>query len=378
MSAGPPTNIIVKVTRQCNLRCVYCHDFRSSRSRMPFETLAQTVAAVLTQRNRHSFRFIWHGGEPLLLGKEFLLKCLALQREFASDDHEIRNTLQTNGCLMDDEVADFLSEHNFTVGISLDGPPRIHDLQRPQADGKPTFIRVMNSLETLRRHGVPFGVLTVLTSQSLTVSPVELIRFYREHDIAAVGFLPVRSDCQLKGETLSADSYCNYMRELFDEWLSLDDVNLQIREFRDWIALALGLKGTQCSSSGGCLGTTFSVEPTGQVYVCDKFVGESGFCLGHIESINFDHLSDHETYNTLSSWEKDTARSCQGCEWFECCAGGCSHDRYLRNRSGADAERCRLKEMLGYVRLRIKDHPSVAKILPKHEIPLEDPLCLSH
>ena len=43
---------------------------------------------------------------------------------------DVQHTFQTNGILLDDEWCAFFKEHNFLVGLSVDGPREIHDTYR--------------------------------------------------------------------------------------------------------------------------------------------------------------------------------------------------------------------------------------------------------
>jgi uncharacterized protein len=362
MNQSPPVNVIVKVTRDCNFHCEYCHDTAISTDTISFQVLAQTIAKFFKQSAKHNFRFIWHGGEPLLLGIEFFLKALALQSEFISDGQHVQNTLQTNGYLLDDNFANFFRDYNFTIGLSLDGPEGLHDLQRRNVHGQPTFQRVMKAVSRLQRLDIPFGVLTVFTSKTLLIPPRALFDFYRQHGIQCVAFLPVRSNCNLEGENLPASNFHEYMMEAFDEWLYINDANFEVREFKELIALALGLPGTQCSSSGNCLGTTFSVEPNGGIYICDKFVGDQKFLLGAIFEADFDSHKVTQAFNGLHQWVNRISEECIKCDWRNNCGGGCPHDRYLQERLGTVSSGCSFAKLLAHVRQRVIDHPSIREI----------------
>ena len=74
----------------------------------------------------------------------------------------VEYTIQTNGTLIDDELAAFFKEHNFLVGISIDGPQEMHDIYRVDQGGAPTFDRVMQGLVALKQHGVEFNALVTL------------------------------------------------------------------------------------------------------------------------------------------------------------------------------------------------------------------------
>ena len=87
---------------------------------------------------------------------------MELQARYKGPDQQVLNTLQTNGTLLDDEWGAFLRENDFLVGISIDGPPAMHDAYRVDKGGKPTSHRVLKGLDVLRRHGVEWNVLTTI------------------------------------------------------------------------------------------------------------------------------------------------------------------------------------------------------------------------
>ena len=72
------------------------------------------------------------------------------------------HTIQTNGTLLDDAWAAFFAEHGFLVGLSIDGPPEVHDTYRVDKGGKGSFARVMRGLATLQRNGVEWNALTTV------------------------------------------------------------------------------------------------------------------------------------------------------------------------------------------------------------------------
>src|SRR3954470_5287405 len=153
----------------CNLDCEYCFFlskemlYPGSRFRMA-EELQETYIRQLLQAHAGVPEVIvaWQGGEPTMMGLDFFRRSIELQRQYAQPGQRILNTLQTNGTLLDDEWGEFLKEHDFLVGISIDGPPEMHDAYRVDKGGKPTFTRVLTGLDVLKRHKVDWNVLTTV------------------------------------------------------------------------------------------------------------------------------------------------------------------------------------------------------------------------
>ena len=153
----------------CNLDCEYCFFlskemlYPGSRFRMADE-LQETYIRQLMEAHARVPEVVvaWQGGEPTMMGLDFFRRSIELERKYARPGQRILNTIQTNGTLLDDEWGTFLKQHDFLVGISIDGPREMHDAYRVDKGGKPTFDRVMRGLDVLRRHGVEWNVLTTV------------------------------------------------------------------------------------------------------------------------------------------------------------------------------------------------------------------------
>src|SRR4051812_32293983 len=152
-----PSYVIMQPTTLCNLDCAYCYlPLRAHARRMPIEVaraVADTVNGWAAQAPR--FSVVWHGGEPLATGREQLR---ALMAPFAGVEHHI----QTNATLIDEAWCEFFIEQDIRVGLSIDGPRGLTD-QRVLRGGAPAFDRIVKGIETLRRFGIPFAALCVVS-----------------------------------------------------------------------------------------------------------------------------------------------------------------------------------------------------------------------
>ncbi|MCV5991632.1 anaerobic sulfatase maturase, partial [Escherichia coli] len=77
---------------------------------------------------------------------------------------------------LNDEWCAFLKEHNFLVGLSIDGPRELHDKYRKTRSGKPTFDLVMKAVDKLQAHGVKFNALVTVNRHNAKY-PLEVYRF---------------------------------------------------------------------------------------------------------------------------------------------------------------------------------------------------------
>jgi uncharacterized protein len=95
----------------------------------------------------------WQGGEPTLIGLDFFRRPVELARRHLRAGQRAVYTIQTNGTLLDAEWASFFKEHEFLVGISIDGPRELH-AYRVNKGGKGSFDQVMRGLAHLSEAGV--------------------------------------------------------------------------------------------------------------------------------------------------------------------------------------------------------------------------------
>ena len=117
------------------------------------------------------------GGEPALMGLDFYKKVVEIQEKNRKPDQNIYNTIQTNGIVFNDEWGQFLAEHKFLVGISIDGPKELHDIHRFSLTKKSVFDRVMKACDILKKHNVEFNILTVVSNETVKY-PVDIYNFF--------------------------------------------------------------------------------------------------------------------------------------------------------------------------------------------------------
>ena len=95
------------------------------------------------------------------------------------------HTIQTNGTLLTDEFCRLFVEHDFLVGISIDGPRELHDAYRVDKKGNPTFDKVIRGLGLLKAHHVDWNVLCTVHAAN-EGHPLEVYRFFRDELGAAI------------------------------------------------------------------------------------------------------------------------------------------------------------------------------------------------
>ena len=169
----------------CNLACTYCFYlskeklYPGSAFRMTDQMLETYIRRLIEAHRAPEVTMAWQGGEPMLMGLDFFRRSMEYLEKYRRPGMTILNTIQTNGTLINDQWAAFFREHNFLVGISIDGPPQRHDAFRRDKQGRPTFDRVIQGLDYLKKHGVEFNALVTIHKANAD-NPLEVYRFLRD------------------------------------------------------------------------------------------------------------------------------------------------------------------------------------------------------
>lgn len=120
----------------------------------------------------------------------FFQKVVELEAKYCPSGKAVRNAIQTNGTLLDEEWVTFLKAKDFLVGLSIDGPREQHDRYRLDRREMPTFDRVMAALELLRHHDFEFNTLTVVHRHNAR-RPKEVYRFLKSISVEFMQFIPL-------------------------------------------------------------------------------------------------------------------------------------------------------------------------------------------
>ncbi len=370
LPAGAPRalHVMAKPTgATCNLDCDYCFFlskemlYPGSRFRMAAD-LQETYLRQLLAAHRGLPEVIvaWQGGEPTLMGLDFFRRSVELLRELTPSGQTVLHTLQTNGTLLDDAWGDFLAEHRFLVGISIDGPREIHDRYRVDKGGKPTFDRVMRGLDVLRRHGVEHNILTTVHAAN-EAKGREVYRFLRDECGASyLQFIPIveratpemlplanagwgdrgraRPLYVLEGSlvterTVSPVGYGRFHVDVFEEWLRGDIGEVYVQMFDNALANWVGEPGSMCVHAETC-GQQLALEHNGDLYSCDHFV-EPRFRLGNIRELPILDMAASARQRAFGQAKRDTLTAyCRSCDVRFACHGGCPKDRFATTPDG--------------------------------------------
>lgn len=340
----------------CNLACKYCYYLEknnlyqnSHRHLMSDEMLEQFTREYIEAQTMPQVLFTWHGGEPLMRSIDFYRKALALQNKYAHGK-QIDNVIQTNGTLLTDEWCEFFAKNHWLVGISIDGPQEYHDHYRVTPAGKPSWEKVMQGIQLLKKHRVEWNAMAVVNAYNAE-HPLEFYHFFRDNGCQYLQFTPIveRLTEHEDGRTLASladdreipladasvtpQQWGNFLCTIFDDWVRHDVGKTFVEIFDCTLANWMGVLPGICAYSKEC-GHAGVMEHNGDVYSCDHFVFPE-YKLGNIRDQSLIDMLYGEKQQAFSRLKHTSLpRQCKECDMEFACHGECPKNRFEKDKYG--------------------------------------------
>jgi uncharacterized protein len=328
----------------CNLRCRYCYYLEkktlypdSKPLIMSNDILERYIVQHIEASTGETISFSWHGGEPLMAGIDFFRKIVALQKKYKPEGRTIINGIQTNGTLIDTSWASFLSEENFTVGISIDGPGDLHNRLRTTPDGRSSLSMVLRGYEILRNHKIACEILCVVNSFNVRF-PLVVYNFFKELGAKYITFLPLverrpGTKSGVSRESVPSGEFGLFLNSVFDEWIERDIGRIKIQIFEEAARTAFNQDHTLCIFKENCGGVPV-VEHNGDFYSCDHFVNSENL-IGNIKEGYIAGFLDSKRQKAFGqSKSHSLPRYCLECEVKPMCNGECPKNRFINTPDG--------------------------------------------
>ncbi|MCI1901464.1 MAG: anaerobic sulfatase maturase [Bifidobacteriaceae bacterium] len=362
-----PFSAVVKPSgAACNINCEYCFFlskellFDEHSQRMSDEELENFIRLYLDAQPDGDVELPWQGGEPTLRGVAFFERASELVEKYRRPHQHVHQSIQTNATLIDDNWGEFLSSHEFLVGVSMDGPARLHNKYRVDRRGRGTLDKTLRGWHILEKYGVNRTILCTVNSAN-SHYPLEVYRFFRDElhaqymqfipivervtednaDIAEHGWrktgqkriLYTQKGSDVTSRTVRAHDFGTFLSAIFDEWSRRDVGQVSVQHFDSMLDCYFGAP-TFCVHSPTC-GNDLAVMHNGDVYSCDHFV-EPGYKLGNLSNEDFLQMMASPQQKDFGE-RKLTGLSpiCEACPVKWMCWGGCPKDRFVRNEDGS-------------------------------------------
>jgi uncharacterized protein len=308
---------------------------------------------------RDCLSVVWHAGEPMVLPIGFYRDAFRMIDRLKPAGVSVMHSFQTNGTLINKAWCAFFIEEQVNVGVSVDGPRRLHDCNRLTRSGLGTFDKTIAGIRLLRRHGVPFHVISVLSMDNMAAAR-EMFDFYAEEGIERVCFNVEESEGDHVSQAFAdggiETAYYRFLSEFWRLSAAIPGKVMFIREIEHALQQVIRPKDAPFSNQlvepfaitsmdwAGNI-STFSPELLGL-----KNSAYGDFLLGNI---NRDALVDMPRHanliRMLEDIEAGVALCRQHCEYFSVCGGGEPVNKLAENGTFASTETtyCRLVKMRG-------------------------------
>jgi len=323
--------LCLHVAHTCNLNCEYCFasqgKYHGKSALMSKEVGRRAMDFLIEHSGKHrNLDVDFFGGEPTL-NMEVVKDVVAYGRELEKKyDKNIRFTLTTNGVLLDDEITEFCNKECYNVVLSLDGRREVNDRFRVDYNGR-------GSYDTIVPHFQKFvkarGDKSYYMRGTFTHFNTDFVNDIKQ--MLDLGF----NELSMEPVVTSPDSPSALTEEdlpvLFDQYEQL--AHLLIERHNEgrpftFYHYMLDLTCGPCiyKRIAGCgSGTEYlAVTPTGDLYPCHQFVGDTKFKMGDIYT-GIENLDLREEFASCNAYSR---AECEDCWAKLYCSGGCAANSY--------------------------------------------------
>lgn len=334
------TAFVIKVAELCNLDCSYCYMYRkgdtSFRNRPKFmsvEIAAAMLARIAAYAHRHDLECMGlalHGGEPLLIGKQWVLWFLKEAQRVTKDTGvNFSIGIQSNGILLDAEWVELFRDHEVAIGLSCDGPEKWNDQARPDFSRRGSYKQVRKALDLLASTvGVNWGVLAVVNPEA---PAREVLQHFVSLGATSIDFLWPEYNHD-SPPPWAAGTMGRYFCDLFDCWYDELASPPRIRWLENAMALLLGGQG-ESDALGPHPITDIMVEsdgtwePLDTLRICADGITRTGL---DVRTTEVENIWEVPLYQIGVKNQDLLPVLCERCAYRQVCGGGYLPHRFRR------------------------------------------------
>lgn len=313
-------NVLVIPTDSCNLRCEYCfhNEYINENNhciKMSETTLENMMKTILP--NYKSVQFIWHGGEPLIMGIDFYRKVIQYQNMYKNETI-VTNSIQTNLTLMSNEYAEFFKKYNFGVSSSFDGAKN-EELRH-------NTLSYENGKRIWYATGEKSGNVMVVSNKNIDTL-IDSYNAFKKNNTSYImnpytkSLLEETSQSSLE---ISGNGFAEKMIEFYEYWLYDTMCNIRVKNFLEILEYVVFKRKTKCNTTS-CLGRWLCIRPDGTITPCNRYFPDE-YSFGNVNDIiDIGQAFESEGFKLLLSQAIMRREKCKDCSIFDYCAGGCNN-----------------------------------------------------
>jgi uncharacterized protein len=348
---------VVKLSKFCNLRCSYCYELEDlhKKARMDLVQIEKMFRNILVHAVEYDVKFvefIWHGGEPLLFKPSFFRAIRRAQVSVFAAKVTVTNTVQTNLTVLNRDMLAFLAERSFFdgIGVSFDA----YGSQRLDTRGNLRNETVTRNMQTLIDRKIPFGVITVITRDTLQ-SVSDTFDFFDKLNIGH-RFLPYYKSANLKqvqAHSLTYDEILLSYLQIVDAWFVSANAP-QSYPIEEYMAYAQ-------RSVARAAPRYFDYEQEEFTFIVDVDGGTWGVMDAYEPAAKYGDLFDEDFTEILAAKSRQTlkdeiqrrtATHCGPCKYHGACPGKYVAQATRAERELIDTQGCVVKDVISHILLR--------------------------
>ncbi len=281
-------DVSIMVTERCNLSCKHCS--ASAKSCQDYELFSTSemndiISKIITANPK---AIIITGGEPLV--RNDITDII----EHARKDYKGQLSLMTNGVLIDEHMAEFLSKTISSIDISLDG---VDEKTTSVIRGKGVFNKVLNSIKLLQQKGISKISLSMVATPQNYVLEGKFAELCNELNV-----IPVFRKFDVLGRA----------KDNLETLMYVDD---DIPTNRRKTTPLLANERIACTCQGGA--RSVFIRANGNIYPCQMFDTDD-FYLGNITEIDdvvsfITSLKSNFQYQNFKKHHPSISEACKDC-----------------------------------------------------------------
>lgn len=387
---GNKLDVVLKLAERCNLACPYCYYFfqennpnakRALIDEATITRLAEWLRQGAQDLGLEGLFIGLHGGEPLLLPKKRFDRYVGILRDHLEGVVDFAISIQTNGTLIDPEWIDIFEKNNIIVGISLDGPPALHNASRPDHKGRGSYDDTVRGLRLVQEAVAagrmqPTGILCVANPEHNG----EEVAHHIIHDLGVNSFnLLLPREGHDSPIWQNQEKWLHYFRGVIKVWREAlgrgDDGNSRKVVIYMLSRMLAGMIDEKLAQENDWMQASrqniITISSEGHIQLDDNIIALDERLCRTDQTIFDTELLEYvsgELWQELVQAVETTPRACSDCDWLRSCRSGYLYNRYSRkhgflNASAACQTLDGLHQMLLPVATKAVGIEEVAKIL---------------
>lgn len=239
---------------------------------MSLETAKKVVDFAMDKTpSGEKLTFGFFGGEPLLCFEKIKKIIEYINGKRQSSKNPLSFNITTNGTLLNEEILEYLKTEGIDLCVSIDGPEKIHNLNRCYADGRGSFQDVVRGLRLALNKLGDVQVNAVYGPDTIDYLPQTFI-FFKEMGVTSIHFNP---NITANWDEAVLSKLGEVYNKIAEHYISSYEQGQEIAvNLFDNKIIVFMKGGYEDIDKCGMAETEWGFAPSGNIYPCERLIGE--------------------------------------------------------------------------------------------------------